>query len=502
MDKMRIKKQIFTHIPVYSGDVSGAASALYEFGGITVIHDPSGCNSTYNTFDELRWTKRESAIYISGLRESDAIHGNDKRLIDDTCDAVASLSKKPKFIAVCNSPVPDIIGTDFKAICRILEERTGIPAFYIQTNAMHDYTVGGANAFLAIAEKFLDEDETSSGSIYDISDRKMSDKQEVIFSNRTHDKSFQKDSSLSINLLGLSPFEYPSDKQIDKLYDILQNAGFSIAANWGRGTATHPVSFSDIKAAASADVSLVLSSIGLKAAQFLYEHLGIPYLIGNPLASDEFASIVFKDLKALKVKNSYLDYINNSLHNDADYSNNFVSSSIINGCHEKFAASKSDVYGIVKNQIPTPSAASESATTAFVGEPVTMGSEAAALKLSSPETTVSLICTTELTDSLVSTVKPTSASAGTTESNSSLTSTNESISSPFSTTEQSGSLILCPRGEAEIAEALKKAAVIHGDPLFRNAYSNGAPGFDPAYQTWVDEPHLAMSGRLFADKLI
>ena len=471
MDKMRIKKQIFTHIPVYSGDVSGAASALYEFGGITVIHDPSGCNSTYNTFDELRWTKRESAIYISGLRESDAIHGNDQRLIDDTCDAVAALSKKPKLIAVCNSPVPDIIGTDFTAICHILEEKTGIPAFYIQTNAMHDYTVGGANAFLAIAEKFLNEDETSSGSIHDISDRKMSDKQEVIFSNRTHDKSFQKDSSLSINLLGLSPFEYPSDKQIDKLYDILQEAGFSIAANWGRGTAAHPVSFSDVKAAASADVSLVLSSIGLKAAKFLYEKYDIPYVIGNPLVSDEFASIVFKDLKALKVKNSYLDYLGNSSEissqADAVGSNNSVTSSV-------------------------NSAASRSSVTAFVGEPVTMGSEAAALKLSSPETSVSLICTTELTDSLVSTAKPTNSPASTTE----LT------SSPSSTTVKSDPLILGPRGEAEISEELKKAAVIHGDPLFRNAYSHGTSGFDPSHQTWIDEPHLAMSGRLFADSLL
>ena len=416
MDKMRIKKQIFTHIPVYSGDVSGAASALYEFGGITVIHDPSGCNSTYNTFDELRWTKRESAIYISGLRESDAIHGNDQRLIDDTCDAVAALSKKPEFIAVCNSPVPDIIGTDFTAICHILEERTGIPAFYIQTNAMHDYTVGGANAFLAIAEKFL-----------------------------TEDYSKHENSSLSVNLLGLSPFEYPSDNQVDKLFDILQNAGFSIASNWGRGTAAHPVSFSDVKAAASADVSLVLSSIGLKAAKFLYEKYDIPYVIGNPLVSDEFASIVFKDLKALKVKNSYLDYLGNSSEissqADAVGSNNSVTSSV-------------------------NSAASRSSVTAFVGEPVTMGSEAAALKLSSPETSVSLICTTELTDSLVS---------------------------PST---------LCPRGEAEIAEALKKAAVIHGDPLFKNTYSHGTPGFDSSHQTWVDEPHLAMSGRLFADKLI
>lgn len=451
MDKMRIKKQIFTHIPVYSGDVSGAASALYEFGGITVIHDPSGCNSTYNTFDELRWTKRESAIYISGLRESDAIHGNDQRLIDDTCDAVAALSKKPEFIALCNSPVPDIIGTDFTAICHILEDRTGIPAFYIQTNAMHDYTAGGANAFLAIAEKFL-----------------------------TEDYSKHENPSLSVNLLGLSPFEYPSDKQVDKLYDILQDAGFSIVANWGRGTAAHPVNFSDVKAAASADVSLVLSSLGLKAAQFLYEHLGIPYVIGDPLVSDEFASIVFNDLKVLKVKNSYLDYLGYSSkissQTDAVGSNNTVTFS-------------------VNSSASTP-------ITAFIGEPVAMGSEAAALKLSSPETSVALICTTELTDSLVSTAKSTGASAGTTGSKNSLTSTNESISSSSSTTEKSGSLILCPRGEAEIAEALKKVAVIHGDPLFKNAYSHGTPGFNPSHQTWIDEPHLAMSGRLFADKLI
>lgn len=461
MDKTRIKKQIFTHIPVYSGDVSGAASALYEFGGITVIHDPSGCNSTYNTFDELRWTERESAIYISGLRESDAIHGNDNRLIDDTCDAVAALSKKPKFIAVCNSPVPDIIGTDFTAICHILEEKTGIPAFYIQTNAMHDYTVGGANAFLAIAEKFLDGDGTelknpgiqkySYSSILNSSNSGNQKTNAAISHEMIIDNSCQEDTRLSVNLLGLSPFEYPSDKQVDSLYDILENAGFSIAANWGRGTAAHPVNFSDVKAAASADVSLVLSSLGLKAAQFLYEHLGIPYVIGNPLVSDEFASIVFKDLKALEVKNSYLDYLNYS--NGVSSQNNAKSSNI-----------------------------SMPAITAFVGEPVTMGSKAAALKLSSSETSVALICTTELTGSLISTAM--------------------SADSPADTTERNYSLILCPRGETEIAEAMKKATLIHGDPLFKNAYSYGTPGFDPSHQTWIDEPHLAMSGRLFADKLI
>ena len=31
----------------YTADCSGVASALYELGGMTVIHDASGCNSTY-----------------------------------------------------------------------------------------------------------------------------------------------------------------------------------------------------------------------------------------------------------------------------------------------------------------------------------------------------------------------------------------------------------------------------------------------------------------------
>ena len=48
-------RQAFKRIPVYTGDVSGVCSALFELGGMVVMHDPSGCNSTYNTHDEIRW---------------------------------------------------------------------------------------------------------------------------------------------------------------------------------------------------------------------------------------------------------------------------------------------------------------------------------------------------------------------------------------------------------------------------------------------------------------
>ena len=76
-------RQAYRIIPIYTADVSGVCSALYELGGMTVMHDPSGCNSTYNTHDEIRWYDQDSMIYISGLTEIDAVMGNDEKLIRD-----------------------------------------------------------------------------------------------------------------------------------------------------------------------------------------------------------------------------------------------------------------------------------------------------------------------------------------------------------------------------------------------------------------------------------
>ena len=84
--------------PTYTADVSGVCSALYEMGGMVVIHDPSGCNSTYNTHDEPRWYDQESLIFISGLSQMDALMGNDEKLIRDICKAVRFY--QPSFVAL------------------------------------------------------------------------------------------------------------------------------------------------------------------------------------------------------------------------------------------------------------------------------------------------------------------------------------------------------------------------------------------------------------------
>ena len=67
-------RQSYRIIPVYTADVSGVCSALYELGGMVVMHDPSGCNSTYNTHDEIRWYDQDSLIYISGLNSIDRMY--------------------------------------------------------------------------------------------------------------------------------------------------------------------------------------------------------------------------------------------------------------------------------------------------------------------------------------------------------------------------------------------------------------------------------------------
>ncbi len=56
------------------------------------MHDPSGCNSTYNTHDEIRWYEQDSLIYISGLTEIDAVMGNDAKFISDIEEAARELT--------------------------------------------------------------------------------------------------------------------------------------------------------------------------------------------------------------------------------------------------------------------------------------------------------------------------------------------------------------------------------------------------------------------------
>ena len=59
-------KQAQRVLSTYAVDMFGIASALFELGGLVVMHDASGCNSTYDTHDEPRWYDTLFRVTTSG----------------------------------------------------------------------------------------------------------------------------------------------------------------------------------------------------------------------------------------------------------------------------------------------------------------------------------------------------------------------------------------------------------------------------------------------------
>lgn len=238
-------KQTASIISTYAADVSGVCSALYELGGMTVMHDPSGCNSTYNTHDEPRWYDFDSLIFISALSEMEAIMGDDDRLIDEVVETAKQL--QPKFISIAGSPIPMVIGTDFKAIARVIESRTGIPCFGFTTNGMHSYLSGAGMAFEAFAQRMVDVNDRPEGK---------------------H----------RVNILGATPLDFSINGSIESIKEWLTQNGFEVNSCWAMGS-----ELEELVHSGRADVNLVISQSGIKTAQFLQKQFGIPYVVGVPI---------------------------------------------------------------------------------------------------------------------------------------------------------------------------------------------------------------------------
>ncbi len=256
-------------LPVYTGDVSGVCSALYELGGLTVMHDPSGCNSTYNTHDELRWYDEDSLIYISGLTERDAMLGNDQKFVDDVVETAEDAH--PNFVVLAGSSIPYMIGTDFPALAKNIEKALDVPVFAVPTNSMHDYVSGAGMALEAVAERLV---------IPAVKKKKASG----TGSSGSRDG--------KVNLLGVTPLDFGPFSRVEELCENLKSRGWEVSTVWAMGQ-----TLTDLYRCDEAAVNLVVSSTGLRAARLLWKELGIPYVVGTPLGS--FTRTVCEDLEAV-----------------------------------------------------------------------------------------------------------------------------------------------------------------------------------------------------------
>ena len=92
-------------LSTYSSDTFGVISALYGLGGLLVMHDASGCNSTFTTHDEPRWYGDDGLVFVSAVTEEEAVMGTAAdRLAADMIEAAEHF--KPNFTAI----VPQIKG--------------------------------------------------------------------------------------------------------------------------------------------------------------------------------------------------------------------------------------------------------------------------------------------------------------------------------------------------------------------------------------------------------
>ena len=238
-------KQAYTYLPTYAADNSAMCSALYELGGLLVMHDASGCNSTYTTHDEPRWFDHPADVFISALTETDAVLGNEQRLIDDITNAAASL--KPEFIALAGTPIPMMMGCDYDGIAREIEAATGVVSFGVDTNGTDDYIAGIGKAFVKLAERFV--------------------------------APTAKRLPRTLNILGVTPLDFSVNGTAQSFDAFAENAGWKVLSNWAMGeNASLPL----IRFAGEASVNWVVSAGGLPVALWFAEHFGTPFVIGAP----------------------------------------------------------------------------------------------------------------------------------------------------------------------------------------------------------------------------
>lgn len=259
-----------THVftSTYTADVSGVCSALYELGGMTVIHDPSGCNSTYSTHDEPRWFDTDSLMFVSGLDEMTAVLGDDNVLIDDVTHAVRDL--KPRFVTLCSGSIPHIIAFDCKGVAHLLEKRTGVPMLPVATTGNRSYVAGVGAALTEWVKRFADPSENP----YRVSSSGSPDCSANTLEGAAGPESF------SVNLLGVTPLDFSINGNVDAMRKVFEDAGIPVNCCAAMGE-----SFDSLRHIFRASVNVVVSSCGRRLARYMEQTAGIPYVEGTPIGA-------------------------------------------------------------------------------------------------------------------------------------------------------------------------------------------------------------------------
>ena len=255
-------KGLRKYLTPFAPDQSGAASVLYDLGGILVICDAGGCAGNICGFDEPRWSTVKSAVFSAGLRDMDAILGRDDRLVEKLGAAAEEIDAN--FAAIIGTPVPAVIGTDFQALGRMAKKKTGLPILSLPCYGMKLSDAGEEMAYDALF-RTLTEDigEPDPGRI---------------------------------GVLGAATLELGDLSEAEGIRDALLKEGWQTVSLYGMGA-----SFREVQTAGQAKRNLVVAPSGLKAAKYLQSRFGTPYEVRYPVEDPRVAAMDLTGKRVLAV---------------------------------------------------------------------------------------------------------------------------------------------------------------------------------------------------------
>ena len=261
-------KGLRKYIAPFAPDQSGATAVFCELGGLVIILDAGGCAGNVCGFDEPRWFASKSAIFSAGLRDMDAILGRDDKLVEKIGKACKKIDGN--FVAVIGTPVPAVIGTDYAALRRMIEKKTGFVAMTVDTNGMELYDDGVRKTSLELFRTFAGTDGNSQVMAQGTGTDDAANRSETAGTKPLE----------LLGVLGATPMDIVETETPDDIANYYKKEGWQKVSVYGMGAGLEVV-----RQAGQARKNLVIAPAGLETARYLKKKYGTPYEAEYPLAT-------------------------------------------------------------------------------------------------------------------------------------------------------------------------------------------------------------------------
>lgn len=278
-------KRLWKSIPPYMSDVVGFEAVVNETDGAGIIDDSAhykpvrpirepragdvahgaGRGGRDDKKDEKRHGKDGRAgkgggrslaemgmrVIHTGIRNEDVIYGTDQ-IVQTAAERVAR-ELHPAYVLFAHAPSAATIGSDLSFAADRLGEETGISTASVPVDGERDYLYGVSETLATLGRLLAEPGETVPHTL---------------------------------NVLGCNPIDWTAD-QYDAFVALLGDAGWTVTSCWGMREQAER-----LRAAATAQVNVVVGAAGVRLAEYLATVYGTPAIYGAPFGEKNVARLL------------------------------------------------------------------------------------------------------------------------------------------------------------------------------------------------------------------